>query len=155
MKHRKRIALTYLAIMASTTGCSHESWTKVEETTRVSSMFNSVLFPVNLVAKVGKAASSPAELSDGNTLRAKQFVLSKRVLADFSADATFMGAILTIQDKIKQQDFGSVVPGQTHENDNPQAGGSGAVGRYPVGDTFIIVIDEGSEYKVRYEDEVE
>ncbi len=155
MKHRKRIALTYLAIMALTTGCSHESWTKVEETTRVSSMFNSVLFPVNLVAKVGKAASSQAELPNGDTLRAKQFVLSKRVLADFSADSTFMGAILTIQDKFKQQDFGSVVPGQTHENDNLQAGGSGAVGRYSVGDTFIIVIDEGSEYKVRYEDEVE
>ena len=154
MKLRKRIALTYLAIMALTTGCSHESWTKVEETTRVSSMFNSVLFPVNLVAKVGKAASSPAELPDGDTLRAKQFVLSKRVLADFSADATFMEAILAVQDKFKQQDFGSV-PGQTHENDNLQAGGSGAVGRYPVGDTFIIVIDEGSEYKVRYEDEVE
>lgn len=155
MKLRKRIALTYLAIMASTTGCSHESWTKVEETTRVSSMFNSVLFPVNLVAKVGKAASSPAELSDGDTRRAKQFVLSKRVLADFSADATFMGAILAVQDKFKQQDFGSAVPGKTHVDDHLQAGGSGAVGRYPVGDTFIIVTDEGSEYKVRYEDEVE
>lgn len=155
MKLRKRIALTYLAILASTTGCSHESWTKVEETTRVSSMFNSVLFPVNLIAKVGKAASSPAKLPDGDTLRAKQFVLSKRVLADFSADSSFMGAILTIQDNFKQQDFGNAAPGKTQVDGHLQAGGSGAVGRYLVGDAFIIVIDEGSEYMVRYEDEVE
>ena len=45
--------------------------------------------------------------------------------------------------------------GKTNVDGYLQAGGSGAVGRYPVGDTFIIVIDEGSEYKVRYEDEVE
>lgn len=137
------------------TGCSHESWTNVEETTRLPSVAAPILAPVNWVAKAGRAVTSKSSESS-DTDRGKQFVLSRRIMDDFSSDGKFMEELLAVQSRFRAHDWGAVSPEQLQAN-NSSNHGKGIVGRYPTGSngSTIIITDEGSEFKVRYEDEPE
>lgn len=137
------------------TGCSHESWTNVEETTRLPSVAAPILAPVNWVAKAGRAVTSKSSESP-DTDRGKQFVLSRRIMDDFSSDGKFMEELLAVQSRFRAHDWGAVSPEQLQAN-NSSNHGKGIVGRYPTGsnESTIIITDEGSEFKVRYEDEPE
>lgn len=140
-------------ILALCAGCSHESWTNVEETTRLPSVAAPILAPLNWVAKAGRAVTSKSSESS-NTERGKQFVLSRRVMDNFSSDGKFMEEILAMQSQFRAHDWGDISPEQRQTNSS-STNGKGAVGRYPTGITgsAIIITDEGSEFKVRYEDE--
>lgn len=146
--------LTIACILALCAGCSHETWTTVEEASRLPSIAAPILAPVSWVAMVGRAATRPT--SDGmDTERGKQFVLTRRVLDDFSSDGKFMGEMLTMQTRFRARDWGDISPKQRQTNGS-STNGKGAVGRYPTGNKrSIIITDEGSEFKVRYEDEPE
>jgi hypothetical protein len=102
----------------------------------------------------GRAATRPA--SEGAVSeRGKQFVMTRRVLDDFSSDGKFMEEVLAMQNKFRVHDWGEISPEQLQANSS-STNGKGAVGRYPTGNTrSIIITDEGSEFKVRYEDEPE
>lgn len=153
MRRQLRIFITAQVILSVTTACSHQSWTKTEELTRVSSMFNSVLLPVNLLAKAGKMATAPDDQQAGTPRREKQFVLSEKVMADFSSDSARMAGILSIKESVRQEKTAIPAPGQADRV--PEADWKQKTGRYPLGDSFVIVSDSGDEYRVRYEDEHE
>jgi hypothetical protein len=140
-------------ILALCAGCSHESWTNVEETTRLPSVAAPILAPVNWVAKAGRAVTSKASESS-DTERVKQFVLSRRVMNSFSSDGKFMEEILAMQGRFRSHDWGDISAEQLQENTKLN-GGRETVGRYSTGTSgaAIIISDEGSEFKVRYEDE--
>lgn len=155
MKSHKVHCLTTVCILALCAACSHETWTKVEETSRLPSVAAPILTPVNWVAMAGRAATRPA--SEGaDTERGKQFVLTRRVLDDFSSDGKFMEEVLAMQSRFSTRDWGDITPEQLHVNSSTSTG-KGTVGRYPTGKSrsAIIITDEGSEFKVRYEDEPE
>ncbi|MFZ4857726.1 MAG: hypothetical protein ACOYL3_15140 [Desulfuromonadaceae bacterium] len=136
-------------------GCSHETWTTVEETSRLPSTAAPILAPVSWVAMAGRAATRP--VSNGtDTERGKQFVLTRRVLDDFSSDGKFMEEMLTMQSRFRARDWGEIYPEQLKAN-NSSTNSKGAVGRFSTGSkgSIIIITDEGSEFKVRYEDEPE
>jgi len=146
--------LAMACILALCASCSHETWTAVEETSRLPSIAAPILAPVSWVAMAGRAATRPA--SNGtDTERGKQFVLIRRVLDDFSSDGKFMEEVLAMQSRFRARDWGEISPEQLQANSS-STNGKGAVGRYPTGNNrSIIITDEGSEFKVRYEDEPE
>ena len=154
MKAQISYRLATVCIIALCAGCSHETWTAVEETSRLPSMAAPILAPVSWIAVVGRAATRPA--SEGaDAERGKQFVLTRRVLDDFSSDGMFLGEVLTMQNRFRARDWGEISPEQLQVNSSSTTG-KGTVGRYPTGNKrSIIITDEGSEYKVRYEDEPE
>ena len=154
MKTQISHLLATVCFLVLCTGCSHETWTTVEETSRLPSLAAPILTPVSWVAMAGRAATSPtSEWSDAD--RGKQFVLTRRVLGDFSSDGTFMEEVLTMQSRFRARDWGDISPEQLQTNSSSTTG-KGVVGRYPTGkNRSIIITDEGSEFKVRYEDEAE
>lgn len=154
MKPQIPIRLATACILALCAGCSHETWTTVEETSRLPSVAAPILAPVSWVAMAGRAATRPT--SEGTDIdRGKQFVLTRMVLDDFSSDGKFMEEVLTIQNRFRARDWGEISPEQFQINSS-FTNGKGAVGRYPTGNKrSIIITDEGSEFKVRYEDEPE
>lgn len=154
MKSQISHRLATVCILALCAGCSHETWTKVEETSRLPSVAAPILAPVSWVAMAGRAATRPT--SEGtDTERGKQFVLTRRVLDDFSSDGKFMEEVLAIQSRFRARDWGEISPERLQVNSS-SINGKGTVGRYPTGNKrSIIITDEGSEFKVRYEDEPE
>ena len=142
-------------MLALCAGCSHESWTSVEETTRLPSVAAAILVPVNLVAKAGRALNSKSSESS-DTDRGKRFVLSSRVMDSFSSDGKFMDEVLAMQGRFRSCDLGDITAEQLQANTKLK-GGKGTLGRYPTSSngSVIIITDEGSEFKVRYEDEPE
>ena len=150
--HFKEYVVT-IFIGALMAGCSHETWTKVEETSRLPSVAAPILVPVNWVAKAGRAVTSKSSESS-DTERGKQFVLSHRAMENFSSDGKFMEEILAMQGRFRSRDWGDISAEQLQANTKLN-GGRETVGRYPTGITgaSIIITDEGSEFKVRYEDE--
>ncbi len=136
-------------------GCSHESWTSVEETTRLPSVAAPILAPVNWVAKAGRAVTSKSSESS-DTDRGKRFVLSSRVMDSFISDGKFMDEVLTMQSRFRTYDWGDITAEQ-HQANTKLKGGKGTLGRYPArsNGSAIIITDEGSEFTVRYEDEPE
>lgn len=148
------LCLAIACILALCAGCSHETWTTVEETSRLPSIAAPILAPVSWVAIAGRAATRPA--SNGtDTERGKQFTLSRRVLDDFSNDGKFMEEVLAMQSRFRASDWGEISPELLQANSS-STNGKGAVGRYPTGNKrSIIITDKGSEFKVRYEDEPE
>ncbi|MDD2273750.1 MAG: hypothetical protein PHH29_16010, partial [Desulfuromonadaceae bacterium] len=114
-----------------------------------------ILAPVNWVAKAGRAVTSKSSESS-DTDRGKQFVLSRKVMDDFSNDGKFMEELQAVQSRFRAHDWGVVSPVQLQANSSSNRG-KGSVGRYPTGSngSTIIITDEGSEFKVRYEDEPE
>ncbi|GLI39607.1 hypothetical protein KI811_00090 [Geobacter hydrogenophilus] len=154
MKSQISHRLATVCILALCAGCSHETWTKVEETSRLPSVAAPILAPVSWVAMAGRAATRPT--SEGtDSERGKQFVLTRRVLDDFSSDGKFMEEVLTMQNRFRARDWGEISPEQLQVNSS-STNGKGTAGRYPTGNKrSIIITDEGSEFKVRYEDEPE
>lgn len=154
MKTQISHRLATACILTLCAGCSHESWTKVEEASRLPSVAAPILAPVSWVAMAGRAATRPA--SEGiDTERGKQFVLTRKVLDDFSNDGKFMEDVLTMQNRFRARDWGEISPEQLQVNSSSTSG-KGTVGRYPTENKrSIIITDEGSEFKVRYEDESE
>ena len=63
-----------VGILMMLPGCSHESWTNIEETTRLPSVAAPILAPVNWVAKAGRALTGRSSETP-DTERGKQFVL--------------------------------------------------------------------------------
>ncbi|BDV42662.1 hypothetical protein GURASL_15850 [Geotalea uraniireducens] len=154
MKSQLLRRLATACIIALCSGCSHESWTTVEETSRLPSVAAPILAPVSWVAMAGRAATRPASMGTDSE-RGKQFVLTRRVLDDFSSDGKFMEEVLARQNRFRARDWGEISPEQLHINSS-STNGKGTVGRYPTGNKrSIIITDEGSEFKVRYEDEPE
>ena len=143
------------SMLALCAGCSHESWTSVEETTRLPSVAATILVPVNWVAKAGRAVTSKSSESS-DTDRGKRFVLSSRVMHSFSSDGKFMDEVLAMQSRFRSCDWGDITAEQLQANTKLK-GGKGTLGRYPTSSngSAIIITDEGSEFKVRYEDEPE
>ncbi len=153
MKSLLARCLAMAGILGLCAGCSHESWTTVEETTRLPTVAAPILAPINWVAKAGRALTSGASES-ATTERGKQFVLSRRVMDSFSADGKIMDKVLAVQGRFRSFDWGDISAEQFQANAKLQ-GGKGAFGRYPTDSTVpaIIITDEGSEFRVRYEDE--
>ena len=152
----KSLIIRYLGMtgmLALCAGCSHESWTNVEETTRLPTVAAPILAPVNWIAKAGRAVTSKSSESS-DTDRGKQFVLSRRVMDSFSSDGKFMDEVLAVQSRFRSYDWGDITAEQFQANTRLK-GGKGTLGRYPTGNngSAIIITDEGSEFKVRYEDE--
>lgn len=154
MKVLSKVRVAAFLLCALMIGCTHETWTTVEETSRLPSVAAPILTPVSWVAMAGRAVTRPA--SNGtDTERGKQFVLTSNVLDDFSSDGKFMEKVLTMQSRFRAHDWGEISPEQLQANIST-INGKGAVGRYPIGNNrSIIITDEGSEFKVRYEDEPE
>lgn len=155
MKPRIAHRLATAGIIALCAGCSHETWTTVEEASRLPSVAAPILAPVSWVAMAGRAATRTA--SEGaDAERRKQFVLTRRVLDDFSSDGKFMEEVLALQSRFRGHDWGEISPEQLQANSSSTTG-KGTVGRYPTGKSrpAIIITDEGSEFKVRYEDDPE
>jgi len=154
MKSQVSHRLATACIIALCAGCSHETWTKVEESSRLPSVAAPILAPVSWVAMAGRAATRPP--SEGtDTERGKPFVLTRRVLNDFSSDGKFMEEVLAMQNRFRAHDWGEISSEQLQVNSS-STNGKGTVGRYPTGNKrSIIFTDEGSEFKVRYEDEPE
>jgi len=144
-----------VGMLALCAGCSHESWTCVEETTRLPSVAAAILVPVNWVAKAGRAVTSKSSESS-DTDRGKRFVLSSRVMDSFSTNGKFMEEILAMQSRFRSHDWGDITAELLQANTKFE-GGKGTLGRYPTSSngSAIIITDEGSEFKVRYEDEPE
>jgi hypothetical protein len=142
-------------MLALCAGCSHESWTSVEETTRLPSVAASILVPVNWVAKAGRAVTSKSS-EPSDTDRGKRFVLSSWVMDSFSSDGKFMDEVLAMQSRFRSYDWGDITAEQFQANTKLK-GGKGTLGRYPTSSngSAIIISDEGSEFKVLYEDEPE
>lgn len=152
----KSLIIRYLGLtsmLALCAGCSHESWTNVEETTRLPTVAAPILAPVNWIAKAGRAVTSKSSESS-DTDRGKQFVLSRRVMDSFSSDGKFMDEVLAVQSRFRSYDWGDITAEQFQANTKLK-GGKWTLGRYPTGNngSAIIITDEGSEFKVRYEDE--
>jgi len=65
-----------------------------------------------------------------------------------------MEELLAVQSRFRDHDWGAVSPEQLEANSSSNRG-KGSVGRYPTDSTVpaIIITDEGSEFRVRYEDE--
>ncbi|MDU0460420.1 MAG: hypothetical protein RW306_16955 [Geobacteraceae bacterium] len=152
----KSLIIRYLGMtgmLALCAGCSHESWTNVEETTRLPTVAAPILAPVNWIAKAGRAVTSKSSESS-DTDRGKQFVLSRRVMDSFSSDGKFMDEVLAVQRRFRSYDWGDITAEQFQANTKLK-GGKGTLGHYPTGSngSAIIITDEGSEFKVRYEDE--
>ena len=147
--------LCLAGILAFCAGCSHESWTTIEETSRLPSVTTPILTPVNWAAVAGRAVTSTSSESSASQ-RGKQFVLSRRVMDDFSANGKFMEEVLAMQSRFSSHDWGEISAWQIQENTRFNRG-KGSVGRYPFGNngSAIIITDEGSEFKVRYENEPE
>ena len=146
--------LAIACILALCAGCSHETWTTMEETSRLPSVAAPILAPISWVAMAGRAATRP-ESNGTDTERGKQFTLSRRVLDDFSSNGKFMEEVLAMQSRFRARDWGEISPEQLQANSS-STNGKGAIGRYPTGiNRSIIITDEGSEFKVRYEDEPE
>ena len=144
-----------VGILMMLPGCSHESWTNIEETTRLPSVAAPILAPVNWVAKAGRALTGrSSETPDAE--RGKQFVLSRRVMDRFSNDGKFSEEVLEIQNRFRSHDWGDISSEQFQANAK-RKGGKGTIGRYSTGSngSALIITDEGSEFKVRYEDEPE
>ena len=147
--------LCMIGILAFCAGCSHESWTTIEETSRLPSVAAPILTPVNWAAMAGRGVTSKSSESSA-TQRGKQFVLSRRVMDEFSTNGKFMEEVLMMQSRFRSHDWGEISAGQTQENIRFNRG-KGSVGRYPTGsnESAIIIVDEGQEFKVRYENEPE
>jgi hypothetical protein len=147
--------LCMAGILALCAGCSHESWVTIEETSRLPSVAAPILTPVNWAATAGRAVTSKSSESSASK-RGKQFVLSRRVMDEFSSDGTFMEEVLALQDRFRSHDWGEISAWQIQENTRFNRG-KGSVGRYPTGsnESAIIIVDEGDEFKVRYENESE
>lgn len=143
--------VTFLCFLIA--GCTHEHWMNVEEATRLPSVAAPIIAPVNWVAKAGRAVTSKAPESS-DTDRDKQFVLSRQIMDRFSSDGRFMDEILTLQRRFRSYDWGEITDEQFDKNVSLKAG-EGTYGRYPTGNDTpaIIITDEGSVFKVRYEDE--
>ena len=154
MKHVIRQCLVMACILALCAGCTHETWTTVEETSRLPSVAAPILAPVSWVAMAGRAATRPT--SEGtDTERGKQFALTRKVLDDFSSDGKFMEEMLVMQSRFRARDWGEISPEQLQVNSSSTSG-KGTVGSYPTGNKRSIIIkDVGSEFKVQYEDEPE
>ena len=74
---------------------------------------------------------------------------------DFSSNGKFMEELLAVQSRFRAHDWGEISPEQLQINSS-STNGKGTVGRYPTGNKqSIIITDERSEFKVRYEDEPE
>jgi hypothetical protein len=115
-----------------------------------------VLFPVNLVAKAGQAFSTPGIASFPDSEGGKRILYSKQITAASSTDeGAFARAFTTIRVRFIQRDYGDVLPDQAQANAMLKPEDKGAVGRYQLGEKFIIIRDAGNAYKVRYEDEEE
>ena len=155
MKLLINIRFGVAGILALCAGCSHESWTSVEETTRLPSVAATILVPVNWVAKAGRAVTSKASESS-DTDRVKQYVLSRRVMGEFSNNGDFMEEILAMQSRFRSFDWGDITAEQLQANIKLE-GAKGTLGRYPTSSngSAIIITDKGSEFTVRYEDELE
>lgn len=84
--------------------------------------------------------------------KAKQFILSKRVEEKYTNSGQFMELLMNVQTRFNNKDWGDVDAAQAvRNNQNPPD----AIGRYLAGDMpAIIVTDAGSEFRVRFEDEV-
>ena len=154
----KLLIIRYLGMagmLALCAGCSHESWTSVEETTRLPSVAATILVPVNWVAKAGRAVTSKSSESS-DTDRGKRFVLSSRVMDSFSSDGKFMDEVLAMQSRFRSYDWGDITAEQLQANTKLK-GGKGTLGRYPTSSngSAIIITDKGSEFTVRYEHELE
>lgn len=135
----KRISKMAIVIMASAVvlqGCSHETWVQTEETTRVAGFGTSLLLPVNLIAKAGRAISSSNDQPTSDTVRAKQILMSKALQNDFSNDGDVMSAVLEIQDKIQTGDFG-------------------ISGHFPIKGKTVLAVDHKGYFTMRYADEAE
>ena len=147
--------LLLAGILTFCAGCSHESWTTIEETSRLPSVTAPILTPVNWAAMAARAVTSKASESSASK-RGKQFVLSRRVMDEFSSDGKFMEEVLVMQDRFRSHDWGEISAGQNEENVRSNRG-KGSVGRYPNGSNgaAIIIVDAGNEFKVRYENEPE
>lgn len=91
------------------------------------------------------------DLDDG-----KPFVFSEGILERFDLDKTLMNHIIKSQERFRNHDWGEVSHNQHVLNTKLKAG-HGTVGRYPKGsdEPAVVISDEGSEYKVQYEDERE
>lgn len=155
MKLLINIRLGMAGMLALCAGCSHESWTSVEETTRLPSVAAAILVPVNWVAKAGRAVTSKS-LESSDTDRVKQFVLSRRVMGEFSTNGKFMEEILAMQSRFRSFDWGDITAEQLQANTKLE-GGKGTFGRYPTSSngSAIIITDKGFEFTVRYEHELE
>ena len=154
MKSQISHSLATACIIALCSGCSHETWTTVEEKSRLPSVAAPILAPVSWVAIAGRAATRPT--SEGtDSERGKQFVLTRRVMDDFSSDGKFIEEVLTMQNRFRAHDWGEISPEQLQINSS-STNGKGTVGRYPTRNKqSVIITDERSEFKVRYEDEPE
>lgn len=75
---------------------------------------------------------------------------------EFSTNGKFMEEVLAMQNRFRSHDWGEISAGQIQENTRFNRG-KGSVGRYPFGsnESAIIIVDEGQEFKVRYENEPE
>ena len=134
-------------------GCSHESWTTLEETTRFPAMAAPVIAPVNLLAVVGRVVT--AEDSGSTSDHDRRFVLSREVMAEFSSDATIMTAVMACQERFLKGDFGEPVPAEP-ATFAPGGKKGGRYGRYALGPgkPVLVISSEGTDYAVRYEHEV-
>ena len=138
--------LCLAGILTFCAGCSHESWTTIEETSRLPSVAVPILTPVNWVAIAGRAVTSKSSESSASQ-RGKQFVLSRRVMDEFSSDGKFMEEVLAMQTRFRSHDFGGISAGQIQANTRFNRG-KGSVGRYPTGsnESVIIIVDEGDVF---------
>ena len=103
-------SLCMAGILAFCAGCSHESWTTIEETSRLPSVAAPILTPVNWVAMAGRAVTSKSSESS-DTDRGKQFVLSRRVMDEFSSNGKFMEEVLAMQSRFRSHDWGEISAG--------------------------------------------
>jgi len=149
MNSKETLILAAIATAMVLSGCSHESWVKTEETTRVSGFFNTVLLPVNIVAHIGKSVTEPGKVLSSDSLKDGGFIFSKQITENVTKDdGEFSRSFTTIKIRFKRGDYGDIAS-QTNGNENIKTG------RYKVGERYIIVKGTEDVYKVRYEDEVE
>ena len=126
----------------------------MEETSRLPSAATQILAPINWVTMAGRTATRPTSMGT-DTERGKQFVLTRMVLEDFSSDGKFMEEILAMQSRFRNHDCGEMFPEQ-HQFNSSSTNDKGTICRYLTGNNrSIIITDDGSEFKVRYEDEPE
>lgn len=101
----------------------------------------------------GDAVTSLAPEGISGTEHEKPFVFSRKVMDWFSSDRVLMDDVLMIQGLFRRSDWGNISNEQLDSNARLK-GGKGTIGRYPVcGGSPIIITDEGSEYRVSYENE--
>jgi hypothetical protein len=102
----------------------------------------------------GDVVTSLAPAGISGTEHVKPFVFSSKVMDGFSSDRVLMDDVMMIQGLFRSSDWGHISNEQLDCNTRLKAG-KGTIGRYPVcgGNPAIIITDEGSEYRVRYENE--